>query len=87
MVWVGELVKDFLERLALVLAETTREKRGQVLGKTCREKQGRGRPKGPGTVGQTVEKLTCQGQWELEELLARRGASVAFHVGVQAGWF
>lgn len=50
MVWVGELVKDFLEGLALVLAETIREKRGQVLGKTCSEKQGRGRPKGPGTV-------------------------------------
>lgn len=50
MVWVGELVKDFLEGLALVLAETIREKRCQVLGKTCSEKQGRGRPKGPGTM-------------------------------------
>lgn len=50
MVWVGELVKDFLEGLALGLAETIREKRCQVLGKTCSEKQGRGRPKGPGTM-------------------------------------
>lgn len=45
MVWVGEFGKDFLDGVALVLAETIREKRGQVLGKTCNEKQGRGRPK------------------------------------------
>lgn len=50
MVWVGKFGKDFLEGLALVLAETIREKRGQVLGKTYSEKQGRGRPKGPGTI-------------------------------------
>ena len=78
MVWVGEFGKDFLEGLALVLAETIREKRARFLGKLAVRSR---KAERAGYCGQTVGRLTCQGQWELEELLARRGGICSISCG------